>query len=114
MVGLAGHNPVWDRARAVEGMGRVFEDGALLLASDFEGGNDTSLPTIVSGALDITNAFMDVTFSEDVFTNNTGTGALTTGDFVANVTSNGGPVTTATASHDCTGVHHHARHVHVE
>src|SRR5437868_6769607 len=29
MVGLAGHNPVWERARAVEGTGRLFEDGSL-------------------------------------------------------------------------------------
>jgi hypothetical protein len=44
---LVGYNPLWEAARARDGgEGRVFEDEAVLLATDFEGGNGTDLHRI--------------------------------------------------------------------
>ena len=43
MGGLSGHDPVWEMARAKADPMRVYEDDSVLFATDFEGGNGTSL-----------------------------------------------------------------------
>jgi hypothetical protein len=37
--GLSGYDPGWEQVRSDSTAGRVFDDGSLLLATDFEGGN---------------------------------------------------------------------------
>ena len=43
MSGLCSYNPIWEQARAQGGEGRVYEDGDILIASDFEGGNGSHI-----------------------------------------------------------------------
>ena len=43
MSGLCRYNPCWDTTRGEQAEGRVLEDDAILLATDFEGGNGTDL-----------------------------------------------------------------------
>jgi VCBS repeat-containing protein len=57
---------------------------------------DTTAPAISGGSLAPDNAYVDVSFSEGVYTNSDGTGALTTGDLTLTFTQNGGSATDAT------------------
>ena len=41
MTGIRDCNPIWDNARAQAGVTRIYEDEAVLIATDFEGGNGT-------------------------------------------------------------------------
>ena len=43
MSGLHQNNPCWDSARSAQPEGRVWEDDAIILATDFEGGNGTNV-----------------------------------------------------------------------
>ena len=43
MTGLSRYNPIWEQARAGGDPGRVYQDDAVLIATDFEGGNGTNI-----------------------------------------------------------------------
>ena len=46
MSGLSTYNPIWDQSRASTGDGRTFEDEAIIIATDFEGGNGSNIKKV--------------------------------------------------------------------
>jgi len=105
---LAGENTLTLNATACNLSGGTFLDlGGSSVLLNLPGTNispsktivvDTIAPTIASFALGAASAFLDVSFSEAVYSANTGTGAVLISDFNLVFDQNGGSATSASIS----------------
>ena len=82
--------------------GTIQDIAGNVLTSDATGvvvaGWDTTAATITSGTLAANNGYIDLVFNEGVYTNNSGSGALTVGDLALTFTQNSGTATNVAIS----------------